>query len=155
VTADPAVTLRRGLLALAGAGIVGTAVELATIHHWETAAQLIPWFALAAISAALLAYVLHPRRATTLAARATGALLAGTGLYGVIDHIATNVSAGPLDASYGAKWATMSTVGHWWAAANGGVGPAPVLAPAILTQIGACLLLATIGASDRRSRDRA
>ena len=32
--------------------------------------------------------------------------------------------------------------GHWWAAASGQVGPAPLLAPAVLAQIGLCVLLA-------------
>ena len=144
--ADPSgATLRRGLLALAGAGIVGTAAELAITRHWESATQLIPWVALALIGAALVAVVARPRRATVLAARWTGLALTAAGTYGVIDHIASNVSAGPLDAQYGARWDSMSTIAHWWAAANGGVGPAPTLAPAILAQIGICLALATIG----------
>ena len=87
----------------------------------------------------------RPQRATVLTARWTGLLLAGTGLYGVIQHVAANVSDGPLDAQYGPRWHTMSTVGHWWAAASGGVGPAPTLAPLVLAQIGICLALATVG----------
>lgn len=138
-------TLRRGLVALAAAGIAGTALELAAIHHWETLAQLVPWVALAVIAGALAAAVARPTPATRRTARWTGLLLAVAGTYGVIDHVASNVSAGPLDAEYGARWDSMSTLAHWWAAANGGVGPAPVLAPAILAQIGACLWLATVG----------
>jgi len=140
-----ATTLRRGLLVLAGAGIAFTALELAAIHHWETAAQLIPWVALAGVTATLVLIVARPLRSTVLAARWTGVLLAATGLYGVIDHVSANVSAGPLDGQYGPRWDTMSTIGHWWAAANGGVGPAPTLAPLVLAQIGLCLALATVG----------
>lgn len=153
---DPAATtLRRGLLGLAGAGVIGTALELASIHHWETAAQLIPWVALGCITAALVGMLTKPNRSTVLTARWTGLLLAATGLYGVVDHIATNVSAGPLDAQYGARWDSMSTIGHWWAATNGGVGPAPTLAPAVLAQIGLCLALATLGHPSLRRRTAA
>jgi hypothetical protein len=140
-----ATTLRRGLLGLAGAGVLGTAVELAITRHWEAPAQIIPWVALGCVTAAILGLVTSPNRSTVTTGRWTGLLLAATGLYGVIDHVATNVSAGPLDAQYGARWDSMTTVAHWWAAANGGVGPAPTLAPAVLAQIGLCLALATLG----------
>lgn len=140
-----ATTLRRGLLGLAGAGVLGTAAELAVTRHWEAPAQIVPWIALGCITAALLGVVATPNRSTITTARWTGLLLAATGAYGVIDHVATNVSAGPLDAQFSARWDSMSTVAHWWAAANGGVGPAPTLAPAVLAQIGLCLALATIG----------
>ena len=151
-----ATTLRRGLLGLAGAGVIGTAAELAITRHWEAPVQLVPWVALACITASLVGMVTTPNRSTVLTARWTGLLLAATGLYGVIDHVATNVSAGPLDAQYGGRWDSMSTLGHWWAAANGGVGPAPTLAPAVLAQIGLCLALATVGhpSVDNRARIR-
>ncbi len=97
------------------------------------------------IATTFLGIVVRPSRATALTARWTGLLLAASGLYGAIDHISTNVSAGALDAQYSARWETMSTVGRWWAATNGGVGPAPTLAPLVLAQIGLCLALATVG----------
>jgi hypothetical protein len=124
--------------------VLGTAVELAVTRHWEAPAQIVLWIALACVTATLLGVVYRSNRSTVLTARWTGLLLAGIGLYGVVDHVATNVSAGPLDAQYSARWDTMSTLSRWWAAANGGVGPAPTLAPAVLAQIGACLALATV-----------
>lgn len=145
-----AARLRAGLLALAAAGILGTAVELWTIHHWETAVQLIPWAALAVLATGVALVALAPRPGTVRYALAVAAVSFASGAYGVVDHVSSNLSSGPLDGTYGPKWDGMSTLSRWWAAASGQVGPAPVLAPAVLAQIGACLLLAALWHPARR-----
>ena len=135
--------LGQGLLGLAGLGVVGTAAELAAIRHWQSTEQLIPWAVLSVMAAAILAVALRP---TGSVLRGAGVLSLGTlvaGAYGVVEHVSSNLESGPLDRVYGPKWDSMGTLSRWWAAANGGVGPNPVLAPAVLAQIGLCLLLAT------------
>jgi hypothetical protein len=137
--------MRTGLLVIAALGVGGTAVELATIRHWGSAAQLIPWVCLLVLGAAIASVAFRPSAGRVRAARwvAVVALLAG--LFGVFEHVKENLHAGPLDAHYAATWSSMTTVAKWWAAAYGGVGPSPTLAPAILAQISLCLLLATLG----------
>lgn len=143
--ARPTAWLRLGLLALTAAGIAGTAAELAFTRHWDSAVQLIPWACLAVLAAGLAAVAIRPSPGRVRAARVLATIAAVGGLYGVIDHVAENHAAAPLDASYGPKWESMSAAAQWWAAATGGVGPSPPLAPAMLAQIGVCLALATVG----------
>lgn len=135
--------LRAGLLALAGLGVAGTALELAVIRHWESAVQLIPWAVLAVVAAAIVGVAVRPSEVRVRLGQGIGLVTLAAGAYGVFEHVSSNLSAGPLDATYGPRWATMGTVARWWAAASGGVGPSPTLAPAVLAQIGLCLLLAT------------
>lgn len=136
--------LRAGLLALAGVGVAGTAVELATIRHWDSAEQLIPWAVLAVLALAIGLVAVRPTGVRVRAGRLLGLATGLGGAYGVWEHIEANLHAGPLDATYGPRWDAMSPIAQWWAAATGGVGPSPTLAPAILTQIGLTLLLATV-----------
>ena len=144
--------LRLGLLGLAAAGIVGTAIELATIRHWDSTEQLTPWFVLAIAAVGVLAVAIRPTRARIRVVQVVSlATLAGAA-FGVYEHISSNLESGPLDATYGPKWATMTAVSKWWAAASGGVGPSPTLAPAVLAQISLCLLLATLAHPALRDR---
>lgn len=147
----PATLLRRGLLGLATAGIAGTAVELAFIRHWDSLIQLIPWAVLALLAAGVASVVLRPSPGRLRAVRTVAMVAAVAGLYGVYDHVNENHRAGPLDADYGSKWDSMSTISQWWVAATGGVGPSPTLAPAALTEIGLCLALATVGHPEYRA----
>ena len=134
--------LRLGLLALGAAGILGTAIELATIEHWGSLLQMIPWVVLGVMTAAILAVALRPTRAVVRTAQMLGLAALGSGVFGIVQHIEENLTAGPLDATFGARWDSMSTMSQWWTAASGQVGPAPILAPAVLGQIGLCVLLA-------------
>lgn len=136
--------MRAGLLVIAAAGIVGTAVELATIRHWESASQFIPWVVLVLLGVAVLGVAYRPTARRVRAAQAVALVSLGAGLFGVFQHVNENLHAGPLDAKYGPTWSTMSALSKWWAAASGGVGPSPTLAPAVLVQISLCLLLATL-----------
>lgn len=132
---NDAAPLRRGLRLLAWVGVVGTALELALLRHWDGTVQLLPWAALAALVVALTLFRHRPP-----AARAIAILVALIAVVGIVEHVAANQSA---DARYAARWATMSAASRWWAAASGGVGPSPALAPAVLAQSAACLFLST------------
>jgi hypothetical protein len=135
---------RRALVVLAALTTIGTAIELLTIRHWKSNTQLIPWFALGVLAIAIVAYVVRPTPAVIRVVRVLAVLVALTALIGIYEHVNENLRAGPLDFRYTDKWPTMSTFSRWWAAANKSVGPSPTLAPAVLAQSAACLLLATL-----------
>jgi hypothetical protein len=139
-----ATRLRLGALALAALGIVGTGSELAFLRHWNGFEQLIPWAVLGVLAVAALALAVHPGAAVVRTVRAMGVTALAAGGYGVYVHVSENYATAPLDGSYGPRWDSMNVVERVWAAATGSVGPAPTLAPAALTQIGLCLLLACV-----------
>ncbi len=136
--------LRLGLLGLAAAGVAGTAFELASLRHWKSGEQMIPWVALAAVAVAIVAVGFRPSGLRVRLAQLLAVATLGSALFGVFEHVKSNLDSGPLDATYGPRWATMGMASRWWAAATGGVGPSPTLAPAVLVQISLCLLLATL-----------
>jgi hypothetical protein len=145
--------LRRGLLALAAAATAGTAVELAMLRHWQSAAQLTPWAALAALTTGILVLVRRPSARGVQAARVLAAVVLIAAVLGVVVHVMANYDAGPLDFRYAARWPTMTGPARWWAALTESVGPAPTLAPGVLAQAALCLLLATLhhpAAQERR-----
>jgi hypothetical protein len=140
--ADPLQLLRISLAALTALGIAGTAFELATLQHWNGAMQLVPWVALAVLVAALALHVGSPR---THLVRGLVLLVLATSLFGVMEHALVNYDAGPLDQRFTGTWDTLSVWLRWWYAITRTVGPAPTLAPGMLGQAAATLLLATIG----------
>lgn len=141
--ADTATTLRRAMLGLAAAGIIATAVELATLRHWTTTTQLIPWLVLAVLAAGVLVIGIGSSRKMIRVIRVIAVLGAIGGLYGLFIHIQSNYDAAILDYHYTDRWPHMSLTSKLWAASTGQVGPSPVMAPAVLTQIAFCLALAT------------
>jgi hypothetical protein len=146
--------LRRGLMALCGAGVVGTAVELAMLRHWTSWLQFVPWLALLPLGSALGFLAARPSRASVTLARGVALLVMVVAGFGIVEHVKANYDAGPLDRRYSARWETMSEPSRWWTAASGGVGPSPALAPGILGQAAVCLALATMHhPSTARSRD--
>jgi hypothetical protein len=151
---------QRVLLALAAVTVLGTAAELAMLRHWNGFDQLIPWFALGALAAAIAAVALRRTAVTVRVARVVGTVAGAAGLYGTWVHVHSNYEVGPLDFRYQNTWATMSLASRWWKAASGGVGPSPPLGPAILALGGACLALSTLGSrtrapfADRASRNQ-
>jgi hypothetical protein len=142
---------RRILISLALVGMIGTAAELAMLRHWNSRDQLIPWFALGALLLALVLIVGSGTRSAIGIARVLAALVALAAIYGVISHVQANYEAGPLDFRYADSWSNLSATSRWWAAATGGVGPSPALAPLILAQSAACLWLATLRHPGRRA----
>lgn len=153
--------LRRCFIGLAAGGVVGTAAELALSRHWNSAVQLIPWYALGGLVLALVLLVAWPGPRALRAARVLAVLVMVTAAFGVFEHVLANYDAGPLDFRYANRWATMSAASRWWAAATEAVGPSPTLAPAVLAQSAMCLLFATLGltsgtaANVQRTRSRA
>jgi hypothetical protein len=144
--ADPLHLLRGNLAALAALGVVGTAFELATLRHWNGAMQLVPWAALAMLAVALALHV-RPvgRPPRTRLVRALALLVLATSFFGVLEHALVNYHAGPLDQRFADTWDALSPWLRWWYAVTRTVGPAPTLAPGMLGQAAATLMLATIG----------
>jgi hypothetical protein len=151
---DTASLLRLGLIGLALLGIIGTAIELVFLEHWDGATQQIVWPALAASCLALLLLVWRPSPAKIWIARALAvAVLAIAGL-GIWFHVQENMDAGFLDRTYGVTWDSRGTLDQAWLALTGQVGPAPTLAPGTLVQISLAILLITVRlpVADRRER---
>jgi hypothetical protein len=144
--ADSLSLLRVSLTALTALGIVGTAFELATLHHWNGAMQLVPWVALAVLAAAL---VLHAgpsgRPPRTRLVRVLALLVLASSLFGILEHALVNYRSGPLNERFADTWTTLSPWLRWWYAITRTVGPAPTLAAGMLGQAAATLILATIG----------
>jgi hypothetical protein len=133
---------RRVLLGLAAAGVIGTAVELASLRHWNGLLQLVPWIALGVLVLGIAQAVLRPRVDPRFV-RLEAATVVVAAAFGSLEHLLANLDAGPLDFRYADRWAGMSAAARWWAAASGGVGPSPILAPLVLAQAAACLWFAT------------
>jgi hypothetical protein len=141
--ADPLQLLRGSLTGLTALGIVGTAFELATLQHWNGVMQLVPWAALVVLTGAL---ALHAGRSgRTRVVRTLAVLVLGASLFGVLEHALVNYESGPLDQHFADIWDTLSLWLRWWYAITRTVGPAPTLAPGMLGQAAATLILATIG----------
>ncbi|MEZ4553065.1 MAG: hypothetical protein R3B59_04085 [Dehalococcoidia bacterium] len=136
--------LRLALLILGGLGLAGTAAELTLERHWDGIEQLIPWPFLGAGVVSLGLLTGRPGRGTVQLARVLAAALFVGASIGVWRHVAANYDAGFLDFRYADRWPAMSGIDRWWHAATKTVGPAPVLAPAVLAQVGLALLFATI-----------
>ena len=142
--ADTATILRRSMLALAAVGIIATAVELATLRHWTTTTQLIPWLVLGVLGIGVLIMVVAPSRQMIRIVRAIAVIAAISGLYGLYIHVKANYDAAILDFHFTDRWPHMSLASKVWAAGSGQVGPSPVMAPAVLSQCAVCLSLATL-----------
>jgi hypothetical protein len=137
--------LRRFLLGLASGLLAGVLVELAMIGHTENPVQWIP-FALGGLGLlALGGALLRPSRATLLALRASMALVAVGGLFGMYEHIANNV-AFQLEIQPSATAVALAAAGLG--------GANPVLAPGILT-LAAVLAMAATYAHPALDRSRA
>ena len=114
-------------------------------RHWSTRVQLIPWMALAIATGGLALATLRPSARAVRVVRCVAAAMVLAAAVGLFVHVRENYTAGPLDFRFADRWEVMSMRSRLWAAATRSVGPAPVLAPAILAQIGVLLALATVG----------
>lgn len=133
--------VRRGLVALALVGIGAAAFELYSERHWNDPIQLIPWGALGALLLATL-LVLVPGGRGALPARILAVLVLGASLYGVVQHVLTNLAAGP--SALAGTWAGLPLPEQVWLAATKQVGSAPTLAPGVLGQSALVVALATV-----------
>jgi hypothetical protein len=136
--------LRRSLIGLAALGGIGTALELGLLRHWNSLLEWIPWISLAILAAALALLVIRPRRRRVLLARGLAAVVAASGVIGVLVHVRENYEAAPLDFHYTASWPTTPEPIRWLLAATDTVGPSPTLAPMALAFIALALLFATL-----------
>jgi hypothetical protein len=139
-----ALLFRRAFLTFAAAGVAGTALELAMSRHWGSLVMFIPWVVLAALTAGIAVAVFRPSPRALRAVRWLAVVVAATAVFGVVRHVLANYDAGPLDADYETRWATMSALARWWAALIQSVGPSPTVAPLILALSAACLWLGTL-----------
>jgi len=120
------------LLLLSGGIFIGTVIELLFSNHMESAVQYIPFVLCAIGLIALIPAVLKPGRATLLTLRLIMLLNMAGGLFGIFEHIKSNVEFSlEIQPS-----ATFSDV--FWKSLSGAT---PLLAPGILT-LGAVLALA-------------
>ena len=137
--------LRRALLVIAAFSVVGTAIELAMLRHWETGIQLIPWAAVLVLALAIVLAARGLSRRMIIGVRCIGTVVAATSIFGVVEHVLGNYSAGPLNARFASTWATMSEPARIWAAFTKTVGPSPSLVPLVLAQAALCVVFATLG----------
>jgi hypothetical protein len=136
--------LRRVLLGLAALTVLGTAIELVTLHHWEQATQLVAFACLLALAVPLALLAGRPSARAVRAARIVAGVVCVAAAFGMWEHVEGNYDAGPLDAVYGPDWETMSAASRWWAALVKTVGPSPALAPGVLVLASLCVLGATL-----------
>lgn len=132
----------RPLVGFAGIGVLGLAVELTMLGHWDDAEQLVAWVILVgmAVAFALAAVPGYERFRRAVGWLALACVLGS--LYGVWAHVRGNYDTAPLDQVYGPKWETMSGPSRWWAAATAQVGPAPTIVPAAMAYVTAMIWLA-------------
>lgn len=145
--------VRASLLLLAGLSILSLALELVFLRHWGDTRSIV-WIGMAALTVALAMLVIRP---SPIRVRAAQALALGACLVAVVGlgfHVVENLDAGPLDRDYADRWEAMSDIDQLIAATTGEVGPAPTLAPGALAQIGALLLLGSIGHPGLQRQDR-
>jgi hypothetical protein len=136
--------LRRSLIGLAAVGAIGTALELGLLRHWSSPLAWIPWISLAVLAVATALVVIRPRPRRVRVARILAAVVAASGVIGVLVHIRENYEAAPLDFHYTATWPTTPEPIRWLLAATDTVGPNPTLAPASLAFVALALLFATL-----------
>lgn len=141
---DLATTLRNGILALAGLGIVGLAVELVFLRHWGSALETVVWPAMVLLAIGWWAVARARSPGAIRAARIVATIVLVLAAAGVAVHAYANVEAGPLDRDYAATWASLSMIQQWFLAITGGVGPAPTLAPGALAEVSLAVLLASL-----------
>lgn len=136
--------LRAGLLLIAAFSLLSLTLELVFLRHWgET--RTIVWLGIAALASSLGLLVVRPDRTRVRVGQGLALAACFVALVGLGFHLSENLNAGPLDRNYADRWDSMSQVEQLIAAGTGDVGPAPTLAPGALAQIGALLLLASIG----------
>ncbi|MBC2638272.1 hypothetical protein H5400_05065 [Rhodococcus wratislaviensis] len=134
---------QRWLLGLSLLSCIFVAVELASLRHWKTATQYVPWYVLAVIAVSGLVVALAPTRLGVLQARVVSSVSVPAALFGVYEHVAANLETGVLDHRY--DWTALPGWEHLWLASTGAVGGTPALAPLVLALAGTLLGLATVG----------
>jgi hypothetical protein len=151
VRRDLTTSLRWGVLALAAAGILGAAYELAVERHWGGADKMVPWVAVVALAAAL-GLALSPSPRLVLATRVLAVLVLGASLYGIAIHVLDNMWAGHLGPRFGPEFKQLPRIERLWYGATKTVGKAPPLAPGMLGQSALLVALSTLGRGKVKDR---
>lgn len=128
----------RGQVLLVGAiSGLGSALELASLRHWD-GTQIIPWIVLAVLA---VGYILAVRRFAQWAIKWIAGSTVAASAFGVWQHVESNHATAALDARYEYTWKTFSSAKQWWLAASGGVGSSPPLVPLVTVLCAALLLI--------------
>jgi hypothetical protein len=141
--ADDASVLRRSLLGLVLASLVGLTAELLVERHWGTPVRLVPWACLVALAYGALIVMRRPTASAIRRARVLAVAVMIAAAVGVALHVNENYVAGPLDQRYERLWDGMSEIERWASAFSRAVGPAPTFAPASLALVSLVLVIAT------------
>jgi hypothetical protein len=126
--------LRRFLLALSALLFGGTVIELWLAEHMESLVQLIPFGLCGLGIVAVIAVLLRPQRQTLLGLRGCMGLAVLGSLYGMYEHISSNI-AFQLEIQPNAKFRDI------FSEALGGASP--LLAPGILVLAAILAIAAT------------
>jgi lysylphosphatidylglycerol synthetase-like protein (DUF2156 family) len=137
--------IQRVLLWLLVFGLIGTALELALLEHYESGWQLIPF---ALIASTLVVLNWHARRRTRVARRAVQIAMAAL-VAGGVAGMALHIRGGFEFQRESDPEATLSTL--YWKVMRGKAPPA--LAPGIMVQFGLLGLIYTSRLFDEVSTD--
>ncbi|MGE3289519.1 MAG: hypothetical protein AB7J32_25940 [Pseudonocardia sp.] len=148
---DATTLIRYGVLALAAAGTVGAAYELAAERHWGSPLKMIPWVAVIALAVSVVT-ALSPAPRMVLVTRVLAAAVLGASLFGIAYHVLENLHAGHLDPAFGLGFKELPRLEQIWYAATKTVGEAPPLAPGMLGQSALLVALSTLGRRDVKGR---
>lgn len=138
------------LLTLSVLACAFVAVELASLRHWKSSEQIVPWIVLGVLFCSAMIVVFTRTRIAITQARlvALCALLAA--VFGVYAHVSANLETGILNHRY--DWAQLPGWEHLWLASTGAVGGTPATAPLVLALAGVLLGLATVGMTPSATR---
>lgn len=127
--------IRRSLLALLAAGLVGTEIELLLISHFEDPWQLVPIVVIALACVLLMWHGVNGDRASVRALQFAMALMIASGAVGIVLHYRGNLQF-QLEMDPSQKgWSLFLKVIRAKAP--------PALAPALMTQLGLLGLAST------------
>jgi hypothetical protein len=134
-SADASVALRRILLAIVAFGLVGTAVELFLLEHYEDSWQLVPIVFIALALFSMVAHVTTGSAGSLMVLRLAMSFLVVAGAVGVVLHYQGSMEFQlEMDATQ-SGWTLFSKVIRAKAP--------PTLAPGVMAQLGLLGLLYT------------
>jgi hypothetical protein len=139
------------LLALSVLSCAFVAIELASLRHWRSTEQIVPWIVLAVLFCSTLIVVFNRSQLAIVQARLVALCATPAALFGVYEHVSANLETGVLNHKY--TWAELPGWEHLWLASTGAVGGTPATAPLVLALAGVLLGLATVGMAPGAARD--
>ncbi len=139
------------LLALSVLSSAFVAVELASLRHWKSSEQIVPWIVLGVLVCSALIVVFNRSRIAIVQARIIALCAAPAALFGVYEHVSANLDTRVLNHKY--AWAELPAWEHlcWHRPALSVVPRQP--RRWCLRWRGVLLGLATIGMAPDTARD--